>query len=77
MTAALAELRDKLKEWNKNTFGNVFRRKKRNSLRLAGVERALESRTTEGLLKLEFKLKKGKTGIATARGIALVTEVKK
>lgn len=35
---ALTDLTEKLKAWNKATFGNIFRRRKRNELRL-GVSR--------------------------------------
>lgn len=33
---ALRELSIKLRAWNKSTFGNIFRRKRRNELRLGG-----------------------------------------
>lgn len=33
---ALQDLTMKLKAWNKATFGNIFKRKKRNELRLGG-----------------------------------------
>lgn len=47
----------KLEAWNHNTFGHIFRRKKRNSLRLKGVQCSLARKVTESLLKLEAKLK--------------------
>lgn len=56
MTKALKVLSMKLEAWNKDTFGNIFR-KKCNTLRLEGVQRTLERRVTEGLLKLEMKLR--------------------
>lgn len=57
LTEALSELKFKLQEWNKRTFGNVFQRKKRNTLRLDSVRRALEAKVTEAMLKLEQKLR--------------------
>lgn len=48
---------EKLQAWNHDTFGNIFRRKKRNQLRVEGVQRSLEKRVTEAMLKLEKKLK--------------------
>lgn len=53
---ALKNLKLKLEDWNQNTFGNIFRRKRRNEARLAGVQKLLAQRVTEGLLKLEQKL---------------------
>lgn len=47
----------KLEAWNKDMFGNIFQRKKRNLLRLEGVQRSLERHVTEALLKLERRLK--------------------
>lgn len=38
------------------TFGNIFQRKKRNELRMAGVKRAIDRMLTESLLRLEEKL---------------------
>lgn len=36
LTKSLKEFVMKLEAWNKDTFGNIFKRKKRNSLRLVG-----------------------------------------
>lgn len=47
----------KLEAWNRDTFGNIFHRRRRNELRLLGVQRALKRRVTEGLLKLDSKLR--------------------
>lgn len=55
---ALSKLTDDLSIWNKETFGNIFRRKRKLQSRQEGVQRALEKRTTGGLLKLECKLNK-------------------
>lgn len=58
LTTSLRQLASKLEAWNKATFGNIFRRKKRNLLRLEGVQRAMGRHFSEGLLKLELKLKR-------------------
>lgn len=46
MSESLRKFSDKLKAWNNNTFGNVFKRKMRLQLCLAGVQRALASHNT-------------------------------
>lgn len=46
----------KLQAWNKATFGNIFQRKKRNELRLRGVQRALARRAHDHLIRLEREL---------------------
>lgn len=51
------ELKTELVAWNKDTFGKVFQRKKRNQLRLEDVQRALKKRVTEAMLKLDRKLR--------------------
>lgn len=56
-TTTLREFRSKLESWNKDTFGNVFQRNKRNMLRLEGVQRVLERGASEAILRLENKLK--------------------
>lgn len=38
LTASFKAFSTKLKAWNKATFGNIFKRKKRNELRLKGVQ---------------------------------------
>lgn len=55
---ALKKLAEELSTWDKETFGNIFRRKKRIQLRPKGTQRALARGTTTGLLKLEAKLRK-------------------
>lgn len=52
-TKALQEFKLKLNAGNKCTFGNVFQRKKRNTLCLEGVKKALDNRVSGALLKLE------------------------
>lgn len=57
LLAGLRDFRAKLESWNKNTFGNVFQRKRRNMLRLEGVQRSLERGVSEPMSRLEGKLK--------------------
>lgn len=38
---AFKDLAVKLEAWNKATFGNIFRRRKRNELRLGGLQRTM------------------------------------
>lgn len=54
---------EKLLAWNRDTFGNIFRRKKRVQRHLKGVMRALDARTTVGLLRLKSMLKKEWTNV--------------
>lgn len=46
-----------LEAWNHDTFGNIFKRKRCNVLRLLGVQRALERNVIEGLLNLDLKMR--------------------
>lgn len=55
---ALSGLSRKLIAWNKHTFGCIFERKKRVRRRLQGVIRALDTRQSMGMLKLEKRLKR-------------------
>lgn len=57
LTTSLSKFASKLEAWNKNTFSNTFKRKKRNLSRLERMQRAMEGRLSEGLLELEMKLK--------------------
>ena len=43
--------------WNKETFGNIFHRKRRVEARLAGIQKALASRPSAHLLALEKELR--------------------
>lgn len=45
---ALLDFSHKLRAWKMDTFGNIFRRNKRNELRLIGVARALSKNLTLG-----------------------------
>ncbi|OMO68562.1 reverse transcriptase [Corchorus capsularis] len=53
---SLSHLREALGIWNKNTFGNIHRRKRLLMARLGGVQRALETRPNPFLYRLEKEL---------------------
>lgn len=57
MAESLGKFSEKPRAWNRDTFGNVFKRKKRLSLRLEGVQRALAEHTSRAMLKLERNLR--------------------
>lgn len=58
LPSALRDFAVKLKAWNESTFGNIFKRKKRNELRLGGVQRVLTNKGSSGcLLRLERELR--------------------
>lgn len=63
LLAALKEFSEKLRAWNNDTFGNVFQRKRRNELRLAGVQKALAQNINPSLLNLEATLRKERRNI--------------
>lgn len=63
----LTSFYEKPQTWNMDTFGNKFKRKKRNQLRLEGVHRQLKKRVMETLLRLKGELKE-------ERGIILSQE---
>jgi len=48
---------DKVSDWNKNVFGNIFVRKRKLLNRLEGVQRALERRWSERLVNVEREIK--------------------
>lgn len=56
--ASLKNFTEKLVEWNRDTFGNIFWRKKKLNRQMEGVSKAMETRLTVGLLKLERNLKR-------------------
>lgn len=56
LTTSLHTFAGKSEEWNRSTFGHIFKRKKRNILQLEGVVRTMEQRLSEGLVCLEKKL---------------------
>lgn len=51
----------KLLAWNRDTFGNIFRMKKRLCLHLEGVQRAMDLKASIGLIMLEEK--SGRNGL--------------
>ena len=55
---SVKEFTDKIDYWNKNEFGNIFKRKKKILARLNGIQKALESHHSDNLLKLETQLSK-------------------
>lgn len=57
-TNAVADFIDKLGNWNKDIFGNIFKRKKELLARIGGIQRFLEKRQSRSLSKLESKLKR-------------------
>lgn len=54
----IAMTKEVLTTWNKDTFGNIHRNKRRLEARLEGIQRAIGVRRTISLIKLEAKLKK-------------------
>lgn len=58
LPASLKRLSEELVTWNKETFGNIFQRKKKLKLRLEGAQRMLADGTTQELLRLEARLRK-------------------
>ncbi|KAE8722453.1 hypothetical protein F3Y22_tig00013960pilonHSYRG00081 [Hibiscus syriacus] len=55
--ANISNLREKLANWNSNSFGTIGARKKRLLARQRGIDRALGRRHSDFLLELEKKLK--------------------
>ncbi|OMO59932.1 reverse transcriptase [Corchorus capsularis] len=49
-------LADWLQQWNRDTFGNVFEKKKKLRARINGLQRALAEHRSHQLEKLEFEL---------------------
>ncbi|XP_019184862.1 PREDICTED: uncharacterized protein LOC109179839 [Ipomoea nil] len=46
-----------LSTWNKETFGNVFKRKKTLASRISGIQKCLATSYHKGLVKLDLKLR--------------------
>lgn len=46
-----------LRKWNKDVFGNIHKKKRRLLARIDGVQRALAHNYSNGLIKLDIKLK--------------------
>lgn len=60
---SLKKFSKKLKSWNMDVFGGIFRRKRRIRSRLEGVKRELDVKATTGLLKLEMGLKRERSEV--------------
>lgn len=58
LAESLNQFLEKLLAWNKDTFENIFQKKKRCMLQLEGAQRALARSNTAGLLRLEERLRK-------------------
>lgn len=54
----LPVLTEKLREWNKDTFGNIFQQKRRLFARIEGIQLALERKYSTFLHNLETDLRK-------------------
>ncbi|GKC74514.1 RNA-directed DNA polymerase, eukaryota, reverse transcriptase zinc-binding domain protein, partial [Tanacetum coccineum] len=52
----LNQFAENLQEWNKTTFGNIFRQKRHLWARIAGLQKAIAKRRDRYLLKLEARL---------------------
>lgn len=50
--------RDALVKWNTESFGNIHKRKRRLEARLEGLQRHLEVKRSNNLIKLETKIRK-------------------
>lgn len=77
LTQTLKDFHLKLQAWNQDTFGNISRRKKRNEMRLTEICRTLEKRLTEGLLKLQVKLKRERMEILLQEEFTMEEKIKK
>ncbi|KAH9772083.1 reverse transcriptase domain-containing protein [Citrus sinensis] len=55
---AASRFTSKVTTWNREVFGNIFKRKNELLARLGGVQKALENRPLGSLYRLEMKLKK-------------------
>lgn len=51
----LAATAMRLKDWNCDTFGNIFRRKRKLLARLSGIQNTLANSAPTRILKLEAK----------------------
>lgn len=52
----LKQVQDKATSFNRDTFGSIYKRKRRVLSRLGGIQRELELRETESLIRLELEL---------------------
>ena len=51
--------------WNKDIFGNIFKRKKELLARIGGIQRTLEKHHSRRLIELEIKLKRNLERVLT------------
>lgn len=51
--------------WNKDIFGNIFKRKKELLARVGGIQRTLEKHHSRRLIELEIKLKRNLERVLT------------
>lgn len=58
LMTSISHLTDKLREWNRFVFGNIFWKKNNLLARLAGIQKTLERHPSRSLLRLEAKLTK-------------------
>lgn len=49
---------NKMGNWNKDIFGNIFKKKKELLARIGGIQQFLKKRHSRSLIKLEIKLKR-------------------
>lgn len=67
LSSSLKHFAEKLQVRRKHTFGNTFKKKRRLSLRLEGVQKVLASKPTNGLIALEARLKREWDEISVSR----------
>lgn len=58
LMTSLDGFKEKLVAWNKDTFANIFKRKKRTLARLKVVQMSLARNPLNGLIVLEDRLRK-------------------
>lgn len=71
----IEHIASKLKSWNKETFGNIFKRKERVLRRLEGINRVLLNRSVPRLLYLRKKTLGGIYFHSPTRGKLLVSTI--
>ena len=68
-TNAAIDFINKLGNWNKDIFGNIFKRKKELLARIGGMQRFLEKRHSRSLTKLKTKLKRDLEKVLTQKEV--------
>ena len=56
---------NKMGNWNKDIFGNIFKKKKELLARISGIQRFFKKRHSRSLIKLETKLKRELEKVST------------